>query len=163
MFQQVREILGQKDDKGYQKKLEITASVVRVKDVEYSKSSGKPGQSLLLKCGGEEEWVKFQGGKDFTPLDPSAVGKTYIFLVWPFRPDQSPKTYLYCWIQRQVPQNGQQPPQQAAQSTNSPSGGNEQDRYIQSLERIATALEKIAGNGQGFEQKYNIPPEEQPY
>lgn len=120
MFQQARNNLGQKEPgTNYNIKISIYATVKQAKAIEYSKTSGKPGQSLLLKDDdGEEEWVKLTG--KFDVLNNSHIGQRYEFLVWPFQPEQSPKVYLYCWIQRQVPQDSQQAPQQARQSTNAP-------------------------------------------
>jgi len=127
-FEQVYNILGQQDDKGYQAKLSVPATVQQVKGVEYSKSSGKPGQSVFLRDNfGGEAWVKIQG--KFDPLSQSQIGRTYEFLVWPFKPDNAPKTYLYAWIQRQVngpqtqPQTPPQRPRETAQGTNPPNMG----------------------------------------
>lgn len=118
MFQEIRNKLGQKDDKGYQVKTKVTAIIKRVKNVEYSKASGKPGQSLLIEVNGEEEWIKLIG--KFDALDGSFEGRNFEFLIWPFQPDGSPKSYLYAWIQRQ---SGAQTPPQAHQATNTPAGG----------------------------------------
>jgi hypothetical protein len=143
-------------DGQYQAKTLVKAFITDVKDVEYSKTSGKPGQSLYLRAENNEiAWVKLTG--KFDPLTAADKGTTRDFLVWPFKPQDSPKTYLYCWIQRQ---NTQQAPQTPPQQPNSAPSG----EYASALEifaRIATALERIADNNQSFEQKYRIPPEEQ--
>ena len=143
----------------YNLKVEMPAIIRAVKSIEYSKQSGKMGQSLFLEDNtGDKQWVKLTG--TFEPLDDSYIGKTFTFKVWPFKPDQSPKTYLYCWIQRQVPQPGQQSssqtPQTPPQQANLPQGID----IIQIVERIACALEKIANKGQSFEEKYNLNEEE---
>jgi hypothetical protein len=138
-------------DGQYQAKTPIKAFITDIKDVEYSKSSGKPGQSLYLRAENNEiAWVKLTG--KFDPLTAADKGTTRDFLVWPFKPQDSPKTYLYCWIQRQSSQNTQQGSQQPAQATNSGTVG----FTTQIAERIAIALEKIAANGQSFEQKYDL-------
>ena len=106
MFQQIQQTLGNMDGQ-YQAKTLVKAFISDVKDVEYSKTSGKPGQSLYLRHEetGEIAWVKFTGkGVEDNPLDKADKGTTREFLVWPFKPDSSPKTYLYCWIQRQTSQ-----------------------------------------------------------
>lgn len=125
MFQQILQTLGNMDGQ-YQVKTLVTAFITDVKNVEYSQKTGKPGQSLYLRHDetGEISWVKFIGkGVEDSPLDKTDKGTTRDFLVWPFKPDQSPKTCLYCWIQRQTSQSPQQAPQQAAQGTNAPQGG----------------------------------------
>ena len=119
-FQQIRDSLGQMDGE-YQAKAEIVGTVRKVKKVEFSKSTGKPGQSLSIEIdSGEQDWVKMIG--EFDPLDETSMGKTFTFLVWPFKPAQSPKTYLYCWIQRQSSQNSSQAPQTTPQQQNPPQG-----------------------------------------
>jgi len=80
------------------------------KAVEYSKSNGKPGQSLYLKDNdGDIAWVKLTG-----QFEPLSKGTKAIFKVWPYKPPQSPKTYLYCWVQ-----NAPQASYNGPQSTNS--------------------------------------------
>ncbi len=135
-FQQIRDSLGTMDGQ-YQAKTEITATIKQVKPVGYSQKSGKPGQSLYIELdSGEQDWVKFTG-KDVadSPLDHNAEGKRVILKIWPFRPEQAAKTYLYCWIQRQVPQNGSQSsqntpqaPQQPPQQPNAPQGNQSPDK-----------------------------------
>ena len=146
----------------YNLKVEMPAIIRAVKPIEYSKQSGKMGQSLFLEDNtGDKQWVKLTG--TFEPLDDSYIGKTFTFKVWPFKPDQSPKTYLYCWIQRQVPQAGQQSSSQTPQTP--PHGanavqGDTETNLVQLVQRIACALEKIANKGQSFEEKYNLNEEE---
>jgi hypothetical protein len=144
-FQQIKETLGIMDGQ-YQAKTEITAIVKRVKDVEFSKK-GKKGQSLCIELNGEEDWVKFTGkGVEEYPLDTTAVGRPYIFLVWPFRPEQSPKTYLYCWVQRQSPQGGYQAPPSAPQTHQEPLQSinpNIQAQFIALAERFIEAIEYV--------------------
>jgi len=138
-------------DGQYQAKTEITATILQVKPVEYSQKSGKPGQSLYVELdSGEKDWIKFTGkGVADAPLDHNAENQRAIFLVWPFRPEQAAKTYLYCWIQRQTsqrsPQSRQQPPQQA----NPAQGGDTQAEFIKLAERLITAIEYVVhGNVQ---------------
>jgi len=139
-FQQIRDTLGTMDGQ-YQAKTEITAKVKRVKDVEYSKK-GKKGQSLVLELEGEEEWVKFTGkGVDDTPFDQNCAGNSYVFLIWPFCPDNSPKTYLYCWVQRQVPQGGSQ---NALQGVKPPPGIDIESQILAMAERFLKAIETLA-------------------
>jgi hypothetical protein len=83
MFEQIKHTLGNMDG-DYQAKTLVTAFIADVKDVEYSKSSGKPGQSLYLRHEetGEIAWVKFTGkGVADNPLDKSDKGTTRDFLV----------------------------------------------------------------------------------
>ncbi len=118
MFTQIITTLGQMDGK-YQQKTKIFATVVRRKDVEYSKTSGNPGQSLLLRAENQEEsWVKWIGNdvKDGA-LDTSAEGNQYEFSIWPFQPKDSPKVSLYCWMNRMVQAGAQQPAPQGQQSS----------------------------------------------
>jgi len=119
MFQQVISTLGQTDGQ-YQLKTKILAVVKQVKKVEFSKSSGKPKQSLYLTDeSGEDSWVTIIG--TFDALDDTSLGKQYEFLVWPYKAEQSPKTTLYCWINRQVPvQSYTQPPQGSPQAPPQP-------------------------------------------
>ncbi len=147
-FQQIRDSLGTMDGE-YQAKTQVEATVKRVKDVEYSKT-GKKGQSLVLIFNGEEEWVKFTGkGVDETPFDQSAVGRQYVFLVWPFCPDQSPKTYLYCWVQRQSPQQGSQ---QATQQVNPVPGIDITAQFLKLAERFIEAIEHTVHGNATFEK-----------
>uniref|UniRef100_A0A6M3XFV8 Uncharacterized protein n=1 Tax=viral metagenome TaxID=1070528 RepID=A0A6M3XFV8_9ZZZZ len=122
MFQQVKNLLGEKDETGqYQAKLLVHATVRQVKALEYSKSNGKPKQSLYLQDQhGEQEWVTLQG--KFDAMDQSYVGRAFEFLVWPFKAEQSQKIYLYCWLQRasSMAQAAPQTPPQAARATNAP-------------------------------------------
>ena len=143
MFQQVKDNLGQKEPgTDYNLKLAISATVKVAKPIEYSKSSGKPGQSLLLTAdNGEEEWVKLTG--KFDALDQGSIGKKYEFLVWPFQPDGSPKIYLYCWIQRQVPQGSPQTRQNAPQGTKPPPGIDVESQILAMAERFLTAFEQL--------------------
>ena len=140
-FQQIRDSLGQMDGQ-YQAKTEITATIKQVKPVEYSKSSGKPGQSLYIELdSGEQDWIKFTGkGVADSPLDHNALDQRVIFLVWPFRPEQATKTYLYCWIQRQVPQQGQQ---QSTQRPKTGQGGDIESRILDMAERFLRAIESL--------------------
>lgn len=116
-IQQVYGILGTQDEKGYQAKLAVVATVQQVKAVEYSQKSGKPGQSVFLRDNfGTEAWVKIQG--KFDALTAQNIGQTYEFLIWPFKPDTSPKAYLYAWLQRAVGQ--QSVPQSAPQASYTP-------------------------------------------
>lgn len=143
MFQQILQTLGKMDGQ-YQAKTLVTAFISDVKDIEYSQKTGKPGQSLYLRHDetGEISWVKFIGkGVEDSPLDKTDKGTTRDFLVWPFKPDQSPKTCLFCWIQRQT---GQQAPQRAAQGTNLPQGGDIQGQILAMAERFLTAIESLA-------------------
>ena len=122
MFQQAISTLGQLDGQ-YQMKTKILAVVRQVKKMEFSQSSGKPKQSLYLTDeSGEDSWVTIIG--KFDALDDSSLGKQYEFLVWPYKADQSPKTTLYCWINRQVPQTASQgspqTPQTPYQGINAP-------------------------------------------
>jgi len=143
MFQQAKDNLGQKEPgTDYNLKLAINATVKVAKPIEYSKTSGKPGQSLLLTAdNGEEDWVKLTG--KFDALDQSSIGKTYEFLVWPFQPDGSPKIHLYCWIQRQVPQSQPQGPQNAPQGVKPPPGIDVQSQILAIALRIVEAVEAI--------------------
>ena len=146
MFQQTLNSLGRLEPgTTYNVKTVIFAVVKVAKAVEYSKTSGKPGQSLLLTAdNGEESWVKLTG--KFDALDQNSIGQRYEFLVWPFKSEQSPTTYLYCWIQRQVPQQGQPASQQAAQSTNSSQGMDISAQFVSLAERLVTAIEHIIQN-----------------
>lgn len=162
MFEQIKRTLGNMEGQ-YQAKTLVTAFISDVKDVEYSQKSGKPGQSLYLRHEetGEIAWVKFTGkGVEENPLSKADKGTTRDFLVWPFKPQDSPKTYLYCWIQRQTgqqaPQNTQQSYQHAAQGNKSSSDDVTITQILLCVERIATALERMADNGQSFEQKYDL-------
>jgi hypothetical protein len=111
-------------DGDYQAKTLVTAFISDVKDVEYNKK-GTPGQSLYLRHEGTGEisWVKFTGNdvKD-NPLTKDDKGTTRDFKIWPFKPKDSPNTYLYCWIQRQTSQQSQQGTQQATQQPNTLQG-----------------------------------------
>ncbi len=161
-FQQIRDSLGTMDG-DYQAQTEVAAIVKRVKDVEYSKS-GKKGQSLVIVLNGEEEWVKFTGrGVEDNPLDHNAVGNQYVFLIWPFKPDQSPKTYLYCWIQRRVSQNSSQQsqqapsqtsqaPPQATQQTNPVPGIDITAQFLKLAERLIEAVEHVVHGNATFEK-----------
>ncbi len=142
-FQQIRDSLGQKDG-DYQAKTEITATIKRVKDVEFSKK-GKKGQSLYIEIdSGEQDWVKFIGkGVEDSPLDDNSLGRRAIFLVWPFRPEQASKTYLYCWIQREVPQGSSQAPPQAAQQPNPAQGAVTDAQILAFAERFLKAVETL--------------------
>ena len=151
MFQQIANTLGQKDEKGYQVKTLVSATIKVIKDVEYSQSSGKPKQGLLLAGDhGAESWVTLMGND--VPLGKDLKDGKYQFLIWPFKADQSPKATFYCWIQRAAPKTS---PQQAAQSTISPSGD-----IIPLLERIANAVEKLARTEPFDEFAKNNPVEE---
>ncbi len=154
-FQQIRDSLGTMSG-DYQAQTEVVAIVKRVKDVEYSKS-GKKGQSLVIVLNGEEEWVKFTGkGVEENPLDHNAVGNQYVFLIWPFKPDQSPKTYLYCWIQRRVSQNSsqqaQQAPPQATQQANPVPGIDITAQFLKLAERFIEAIEHTVHGNATFEK-----------
>ena len=154
MFEQIKQTLGNMDGQ-YQAKTPVKAFITDVKDVEYSQKTGRPGQSLYLRHEETSEiaWVKFVGkGVAENPLDKTDKGTQRDFLIWPFKPDESPKTSLYCWIQRQTSQPTPQAPPQAAQGTKPPQEGN----YTQILERIAIALEKITAKSESFEQKYDL-------
>lgn len=128
MFQQILATLGQMDGQ-YQKKTKILATVKQCKPVEFSKTSGKPGQSFVLTAeNGEESWVKLVG--KFDPME-NCVGNKYEWHIWPFKADQAPKPSLYCWVnglvhraegnqsQQAAPQN-QRPAPQAQQPANAP-------------------------------------------
>jgi len=130
----------------YNLKVEMPAIVRAVKPIEYSKQSGKPGQSIFLEDNtGVKQWVKLTG--TFEPLDDSYIGKTFTFKIWPFKPDQSPKTFLYCWIQRQVPQNAQQSntqtPQTPPQHPNQSQGIDITAQFIALAERLIQAVEYV--------------------
>jgi len=143
-FQQVRNTLGQfEPGTEYNIKTTANCTIKRYKPVEYSKSSGKPGQSLALETDeGDEDWVKL-GGK-FDPIDDNYLGKVYEFLIWPFKPDQATKTYLYCWIQRQTPsQSTPQASPQAAQATKVPPGIDTQSQILEMAERFLAAIESL--------------------
>lgn len=150
MFQQAINSLGQfEPGTTYNVKTQIFATVKVAKLVEFSPKTGKPGQSLLLVAdNGEESWVKLSG--KFDALDQNSIGQRYEFLVWPFKPEQAQKVYLYCWIQRQVPQQSRQSnpqaPPQVAQATNSPQGMDISAQTIAIAERIVTAIEHIVQN-----------------
>jgi len=164
MFQQIKDSLGQMDGENkYQLKTAVNATVVRVRELEYSKTNGKPAQSLVLKDDdGEEEWVKLTG--KFDPLQAGQVFQKYEFLVWPFKPQQSPKTYLYCWIQRQVNQNSQPPqsvsqrPPQPPQQANGNGGIITQVQLIQLAERFIQAIEYVV-HGNIEPPKSNVNPD----
>ncbi len=151
-FQQIRDSLGTMAG-DYQAQTEITATVLQVKDVEFSKK-GKKGQSLYIELNGERDWVKFTGrGVEDSPFDQSAESRQYIFLVWPFRPEQATKTYLYCWVQRQVPQqstNTQQAPPQAAQQPNPVPGIDITAQFLKLAERLIEAVEHVVHGNATF-------------
>jgi hypothetical protein len=112
----------------YQIKTKVIAMIRQVKPMEFSKTNSKPKQSLFLEAdNGEKEWVTLIG--KFDPLDFNSEGKKFEFLLWPFKAEESPRTTLYCWINRQVatqqPQQGQNTPQThqtPLQVTNTPQG-----------------------------------------
>jgi len=114
MLNQVQNNIGQNEPgTNYPIKTEIEALVMDAKAVEYSKSNGKPGQSLYLKDNdGDIAWVKLTG-----QFEPLSKGTKAIFKVWPYKPPQSPKTYLYCWVQN-APQPTPQASYNVPQSTN---------------------------------------------
>ena len=162
MFQQTLNSLGQfEPGTTYNIKTQIFAVVKVAKAVEYSKTSSRPGQSLLLTAdNGEESWVKLTG--KFDTLDQNSIGQRHEFLVWPFKPAQSTKTYLYCWIQRQVPAQGSsQPLQQAAQSTNGSQGMDISAQFVSLAERLVTAIEHIIQNST-FNQRPTQPSGDNP-
>jgi len=143
-FQTIRDSLGQMDGK-YQAKTDLTAVIKQVKPVEYSKSSGKPGQSLYIELdSGERDWVKFTG-KDVaeSPLDHNAMDQNYALKVWPFQPEATTKVYLYCWIQRQVPQGSPQRPQNAPQGIKPPPGIDTESQILAMAERFLKAIETL--------------------
>ncbi len=152
-FQQIRDTLGQMES-GYQVKTEITATILQVKPVEYSKQSGKPGQSLYVQLDtGEKDWIKFIG-KDVvdSPLDYNAEKKQYLFRVWPFKADQAPKASLYCWIQRQVPsQGGSQAPQSPPQGTKAGQGVDYTAQFLQCANRLLDVMEHLTHGNATFE------------
>jgi hypothetical protein len=121
IFEQIRQTLGQMDGQ-YQKKTQVVATVKQLKKVEYSQSSGKPVQSLLLEAqDAEQSWVKLMG--NFDPLDDNYLNAQCEFMIWPFKPEQSPKIYLYCWINRKIDgaaPSAPQTPQNAPQAANTP-------------------------------------------
>lgn len=142
MFEQIKRTLGNMDGQ-YQAKTLVTAFISDVKEVEYSKKSGKSGQSLYLRHEetGEIAWVKFTGkGVEKNPLSKADKGTTRDFLVWPFKPQDSPKTYLYCWIQRQT---SQQAPQTPHQQPNLAQGVDIQAQFIKLAERLIEAIEYV--------------------
>ena len=105
MFQQILDTLGQLDG-NYQRKTPVTATLLEVKAVEYSQSSGKPKQGLYVQADdGDRAWLNLIG--KFDPVDVNNRNR-FDFLVWPFKAEQSPKPSLYCWIQRAAA--GQAPP-----------------------------------------------------
>jgi hypothetical protein len=115
MFQQIANSLNKKDDKGFQVKTTILATIIQMKSVEYSQTTGKPKQGLLLRTyNGEESWVNLMG-KD-CPIDQNLLNTQCEFLIWPYKAEQSPKVTFYCWINRRVSQNSLP---QAPQTTNS--------------------------------------------
>jgi len=118
--------------------------------VEFSQSSGKPKQSLyLVDESGEDSWVTIIG--KFDALDDTSLGKQYEFSVWPFKADQSPKTTLYCWINRQVPQSNQSQPQSSPQRPQAPPQGvkpppgiDTQSQIMAMAERFLVAIEQLS-------------------
>ena len=146
MFQQAISTLGQLDGQ-YQMKTKILAVVRQVKKMEFSQSSGKPKQSLYLTDeSGEDSWVTIIG--KFDALDDSSLGKQYEFLVWPYKADQSPKTTLYCWINRQVPQQqsqgSPQRPQTPPRGIKPPPGIDVQSQIMDMAERFLVAIEQLS-------------------
>ena len=117
--------------------------------MEFSQSSGNPKQSLYLTDeSGEDSWVTIIG--KFDALDDTSLGKQYEFSVWPFKADQSPKTTLYCWINRQVPQSSQtssqappQRPQAPPQGVKPPPGIDTQSQIMEMAERFLAAIEQL--------------------
>ena len=148
-FQQIRDTLGQMEG-DYQAKTEITATILQVKPVEYSKQSGKPGQSLYVQLdSGEKDWIKFIGKNVAdSPLDYNAEKKQYLFRVWPFKADQAPKASLYCWIQRQVPSQGGS---QAPQTTKAGQGVDITAQFLKLANRFVDAIEHITHGNATFE------------
>jgi len=83
-------------------------------------------------------------------LTPDKIGQILNFNLKSYQAQNS-NIYISGFWQDKAQNASQQPPQ-AAQGMNLPTGMG----YTQLLERIAIALEKIADNGQSFEQKYDL-------
>ncbi len=113
MFRQILATVGQEDDKGYQVKTVILGTVKQRKEIEFSQTTGKPGQSFVLIAeNGEESWVKWIG-KDVEKgaMPEECVGNQYEWIVWPFKADQAKKPSLYCWLSTLVKPKDQNPQQ----------------------------------------------------
>ena len=116
-FQSVRNINGQKDNKGYQKGVEMKGMIVSVEEKKFS-DKGKPFQQVMIKDGpGETEKVKVYlgNGPDILPSD---VNTLQLFTVSP-NPYQNTMYYMGFWDSTHPPQ-GQPAPQQGFH----PQGGN---------------------------------------
>jgi len=133
--------------------------------VKFDIKHGDYGDYALGKMADDTGAVEkmFYAASEDSPLPDESVKNK--LAVWGIRFDANKrqfKAYFNGLVQQQTqghqgnPQQSQQGTQQAAQGTNLPQGGD----MLHWMERITFALEKIAAKGESFEQKYNIPSDE---
>ncbi len=148
MFQQVYQTLGQNEpNSNYPLKTAMKCFVENFNKEKYDTDTGKlKSQKLYLKAENNEIAEVYLKG-NFIPLTNLDKGKWYDFLVWPFKPQNSTKVFLCCWIQNQ-----QSAPQNAPQSTNS----NDTVDLLTDIYGVLCKVLVILEKETDFKEKYNL-------
>lgn len=124
-FAQVRNVLGQKDGKNYQVKIEMKGIVGNTPPLQFSQQSGTKFQKVMITdTVGEIQTVKIYPGTG-AGLNASHIGQMLSFLIGPNPSPQGNMYYNGFWQTPQTPPappQGQPAPQNRPQSTKSPQG-----------------------------------------